>query len=114
MLLKRVGSSFRVSIQDGPLVSRHRPSVDVLFRSAAQYAGANAVGIILTGMGDDGAKGVAAIVARGGLVIAQDTATSAVAGMPRAAASAGAQAVLALDDIGPAIAALRPHAGVGG
>jgi two-component system chemotaxis response regulator CheB len=92
----------------------HRPSADALLCSMAESLGAAAAAVVLTGMGDDGAKGVAAIVARGGLVIAQDTATSAVAGMPRAAASAGAQAVLALDDIGPAIAALRPHAGVGG
>jgi two-component system response regulator WspF len=64
-------------------------------------------------MGDDGANGVAARVRRGGLVIAQDTATSAVAGKPRAAAAAGAQVVLALDEIGPALVALRPFAGVG-
>ena len=58
MLLQRSGARYHVAIKDGPLVSRHRPSVDVLFRSAAQYAGANALGVIMTGMGDDGAKGL--------------------------------------------------------
>ena len=58
MLLQRSGARYYVAIRDGPLVSRHRPSVDVLFRSAAQYAGANAVGVIMTGMGDDGARGL--------------------------------------------------------
>jgi two-component system chemotaxis response regulator CheB len=92
----------------------HRPSADALLCSMAESLGSSAAAVVLTGMGDDGAKGVAAIVARGGLVIAQDTATAAVAGMPRAAVAAGAQTVLALDEIGPAIAALRPAAGVGG
>jgi two-component system chemotaxis response regulator CheB len=98
MLLKRVGSSFRVSIQDGPLVSRHRPSVDVLFRSAAQYAGANAVGIILTGMGDDGAKGLLEMKNAGAFTVAQNEATCVVFGMPRMAIEAGAvQKILPLD-----------------
>src|SRR4029078_4931834 len=57
-LLKRSGARYFVEIKDGPLVTRHRPSVDVLFRSAARYAGKNAVGVIMTGMGDDGAKGM--------------------------------------------------------
>jgi two-component system chemotaxis response regulator CheB len=90
---------------------QHRPSADALLCSMADTLGASAAAVVLTGMGVDGAKGVAALVQRGGLVIAQDTATSAVAGMPRAAASAGAQVVLALDEIGPAIIALRPVAG---
>jgi two-component system chemotaxis response regulator CheB len=92
----------------------HRPSADVLLCSMADSLGSAAAAVVLTGMGADGAKGVAALVKRGGLVIAQDSATSAVAGMPQAAASAGAQVVLALDEIGPAIVALRPFAGVGG
>ena len=106
------GPTMRLDRRDrgGP----HRPSADALLCSMAESLGASAVAVVLTGMGDDGAKGVAALVARGGLVIAQDTATSAVAGMPRAAAAAGAQVVLALDEIGPAIAALRPYAKVGG
>ena len=58
MLLQRSGARYHVAVKDGPLVSRHRPSVDVLFRSAAQHAGANALGIIMTGMGDDGARGL--------------------------------------------------------
>jgi two-component system chemotaxis response regulator CheB len=98
MLLKRIGASYRVSIQDGPLVSRHRPSVDVLFRSAAQYAGANAVGIILTGMGDDGAKGLLEMKNAGAFTIAQNEATCVVFGMPRMAIEAGAvQKILPLD-----------------
>jgi len=92
----------------------HRPSGDALLASMAQSLGGGAVGVVLTGMGDDGAAGVAAVVDRGGLAIAQDAATSAVAGMPGAAAVAGAQLVLALHEIGPAIAALRPRAQVAG
>ncbi len=90
----------------------HKPSADALLCSMAASLGTACAAVILTGMGDDGAHGVAAMVARGALVIAQDTASSAVAGMPRAAAAAGAQAVLPLEEIGPAIAALRPRAGV--
>ncbi len=98
MLLKRIGAGFRVSIQDGPLVSRHRPSVDVLFRPAAQYAGSNAVGIILTGMGDDGAKGMLEMRNAGAYTIAQNEATCVVFGMPRMAIEAGAvQKILPLD-----------------
>jgi two-component system, chemotaxis family, protein-glutamate methylesterase/glutaminase len=90
----------------------HRPSADALLCSMAASLGAACVAVVLTGMGDDGSKGVAALVGRGALVIAQDTATSAVAGMPRAAAAAGAQVVLALEEIGPALAALHPQARV--
>jgi two-component system chemotaxis response regulator CheB len=86
----------------------HRPSADALLCSMAASLGPAAVGVVLTGMGDDGAKGVAALVGRGALVIAQDAASAAVAGMPRAAVAAGAQVVLSLDEIGPAIAALHP------
>jgi two-component system chemotaxis response regulator CheB len=90
----------------------HRPSADALLGSMAAALGAACAAVVLTGMGDDGARGVAALVAQGALVIAQDIATSAVAGMPRAAAAAGAQVVLALDEIGPAVAALQPQARV--
>ncbi|MDO9710925.1 protein-glutamate methylesterase/protein-glutamine glutaminase [Paracraurococcus lichenis] len=90
MLLQRSGARYYVSVKDGPLVSRHRPSVDVLFRSAAQYAGANAVGIIMTGMGDDGARGMQEMHEAGALTVAQDEATSVVFGMPKEAIQRGA------------------------
>jgi len=89
-LLQRSGARYYVSVKDGPLVSRHRPSVDVLFRSAARYAGANAVGIIMTGMGDDGARGLLEMKQAGALTIAQDEATSVVFGMPKEAIALGA------------------------
>jgi two-component system chemotaxis response regulator CheB len=79
LLLKRSGARYYVDLKDGPLVSRHRPSVDVLFRSAARYAGQNAVGVIMTGMGDDGAKQA------GAFTIAQDEQTCVVFGMPHEA-----------------------------
>jgi two-component system, chemotaxis family, protein-glutamate methylesterase/glutaminase len=85
MLLKRSGARYYVEIKEGPLVSRHRPSVDVLFRSAARYAGKNAIGVILTGMGDDGAKGMLEMKEQGAFNIAQDEATSIVFGMPNEA-----------------------------
>ena len=84
-LLRRSGARYFVEVNDGPLVCRHRPSVDVLFRSAAEYAGSNAVGVIMTGMGDDGAKGLLELKEVGGRTIAQDEATSVVFGMPREA-----------------------------
>jgi two-component system chemotaxis response regulator CheB len=82
LLLKRSGARYFVEVREGPLVSRHRPSVDVLFRSAARYAGANAVGVIMTGMGDDGAKGMREMKDAGAYNIAQDEATCVVYGMP--------------------------------
>ena len=90
LLLKRSGARYYVEIKDGPLVSRHRPSVDVLFRSAARYAGKNALGIILTGMGDDGARGMLEMKEAGAFCnIAQDEATSVVFGMPQEAIKRG-------------------------
>ncbi len=89
-LLKRSGARYYVEIKDGPLVSRHRPSVDVLFRSAARYAGANAVAVIMTGMGDDGATGMLEMKQAGAYTIAQDEATSVVFGMPNEAIKRGA------------------------
>jgi two-component system chemotaxis response regulator CheB len=86
----------------------HRPSLDVLFESLAARAGAAAVGVVLTGMGRDGAEGVEAIRAAGGLVVAQDEETSAVFGMPRAAIEAGADLVLPLEDVGPTLCELSP------
>jgi two-component system, chemotaxis family, protein-glutamate methylesterase/glutaminase len=90
ILLQRSGARYHVAIKDGPLVSRHRPSVDVLFRSAAQYAGANAVGIIMTGMGDDGAKGLLEMKKAGATTIAQDEESCVVFGMPKEAIALGA------------------------
>ncbi len=79
-----------MEIKDGPLVSRHRPSVDVLFRSAARYAGKNAVGVIMTGMGDDGAKGMLEMKEAGAFNIAQDEDSCVVFGMPKKAIELGA------------------------
>jgi len=90
LLLRRSGARYYVAIKDGPLVSRHRPSVDVLFRSAAGAAGANAVGIIMTGMGDDGAKGLLEMRKAGADTLAQDEETCVVFGMPREAIELGA------------------------
>jgi two-component system chemotaxis response regulator CheB len=90
MLLQRSGARYYVAVKDGPLVSRHRPSVDVLFRSAARYAGANALGIIMTGMGDDGARGLLEMKQAGAATIAQDEASSVVFGMPKEAIALGA------------------------
>ncbi|GHC82970.1 protein-glutamate methylesterase/protein-glutamine glutaminase [Novosphingobium pokkalii] len=90
MLLERQGARYLVSVRDGPLVSRHRPSVDVLFRSAARCAGANAVGIIMTGMGDDGARGLLEMKQAGARTMAQDEASSIVFGMPKEAIARGA------------------------
>lgn len=89
MVLQRHGAQYRVTIVDGPYVGRHRPSVDVLFRSTAQAAGKNALGIILTGMGDDGAACMVEMKAAGARTLAQDEATSVVYGMPREAVAAG-------------------------
>lgn len=90
MLLKRSGAQYYVDVVDGPPVSRHRPSVDVLFRSVAQCAGKNALGIIMTGMGDDGANGLLEMRAAGANTLAQDEATCVVYGMPREAVKRGA------------------------
>jgi two-component system chemotaxis response regulator CheB len=90
MLLKRSGARYFAELKNGPLVSRHRPSVDVLFRSAARYAGQNAVGVIMTGMGDDGARGMLEMKELGAVTIAQDEATSVVFGMPMEAIKRGA------------------------
>jgi two-component system chemotaxis response regulator CheB len=85
ILLKRSGARYYVEVKEGPFVNRHRPSVDVLFRSTAKYAGANAIGIIMTGMGDDGAKGLLEMRDAGAKTIAQDEESSIVFGMPKEA-----------------------------
>jgi len=100
MMLERRGARYHVAVKDGPLVSRHRPSVDVLFRSAARAAGANAIGVIMTGMGDDGARGMAEMRQAGAVTFAQDEATSVVFGMPKEAiARGGVQKIISLDHI---------------
>jgi len=90
LLLKRSGARYYVEIKEGPLVCRHRPSVDVLFRSAARYAGKNAVGVIMTGMGDDGARGMLEMKEAGAATIAQDEDSCVVFGMPKKAIELGA------------------------
>jgi len=90
MLLKRSGAYYHVEVVEGPLVNRHRPSVDVLFRSVAKFAGKNATGIIMTGMGDDGARGLMEMLNAGAPTVAQDEATCVVFGMPKEAIKLGA------------------------
>jgi two-component system chemotaxis response regulator CheB len=103
-LLKRSGARYYTEVRDGPLVSRHRPSVDVLFRSAARYAGKNCVGVIMTGMGDDGAKGMLEMKQGGAATMAQDEKTSVVFGMPKEAIKlGGVDQVLPLDGIPQAV-----------
>jgi len=100
MILKRSGAVYHVDVLDGPLVSRHRPSVDVMFRSVARYAGSNAVACLMTGMGDDDADGLKEILDTGGSTFAQDEESCVVFGMPKEAwKRGGAQALVALDDI---------------
>ena len=100
MLLKRVGKEYFVEIKEGPLVNRHRPSVDVLFRSAARYAGNNAIGVILTGMGNDGARGMKEMHDAGAHTIAQDEQSCVVYGMTKEAYKmGGVDDVVALDKI---------------
>lgn len=90
MLLKRSGAQYHVDVIDGPLVSRHRPSVNVLFRSVAQQAGKNALGIIMTGMGDDGAQGLKEMRDAGATTLGQDERSCVVYGMPKEANKLGA------------------------
>jgi two-component system, chemotaxis family, protein-glutamate methylesterase/glutaminase len=90
MLLKRNGAQYQVEVLDGPPVNRHRPSVDVLFRSVAKCAGRNALGIIMTGMGDDGARGLKEMREAGGDTLAQDESSCVVFGMPKEAIKLGA------------------------
>jgi two-component system, chemotaxis family, protein-glutamate methylesterase/glutaminase len=106
LLLKRSGARYFVDIKEGPLVCRHRPSVDVLFRSAARYAGQNAVGVIMTGMGDDGANGMLEMKQAGAMTIAQDEDSCVVFGMPNEAIKRNAvDRVLPLPRIAGAILA---------
>jgi two-component system chemotaxis response regulator CheB len=100
LLLKRSGAVYFVEVKSGPLVSRHRPSVDVLFKSVARYAGQNAVGVLMTGMGADGADGLLEMKRQGASTIAQDEASCVVFGMPKEAIERGAaDQVVSLDEI---------------
>jgi two-component system chemotaxis response regulator CheB len=116
MALRRTGSRYTVEIVDGPHVSRHRPSVDVLFRSVAQAAGGNAMGVILTGMGDDGARSLLEMRQAGAYTVAQDEESCIVFGMPKEAIDrGGVMKVLPLNRIAGEITAYartarEPHA----
>lgn len=104
LVLERSGAQYRVNVIDGPPVSRHRPSVDVLFRSVARAAGRNALGIIMTGMGDDGARGLKEMREAGARTIGQDEDSCVVYGMPKEALKLGAvEREISLDDIPAAI-----------
>ena len=104
MVLKRSGAQYYVEVKDGPLVFHQRPAVEVLFRSVARFAGANAVGVILTGMGKDGAQGLLEMRQAGARTIAQDEQSCVVFGMPKEAIALGAaEKVLSLDRIAAAV-----------
>ena len=104
MELTRSGAMYRVALNDNPRVGRHRPAVNVLFESVARNAGKNAIGVLLTGMGEDGATGLLSMREAGSATIAQDEASCVVFGMPRAAIERGAaQQVLPLDRIAGAM-----------
>jgi len=98
--LRRSGAKYYVRVKTGPMVHHQRPSVDVLFRSVAQYAGANAVGVIMTGMGADGAQGLLQMKRAGAKTIAQDEKSCVVFGMPKEAIKLGAaDRVVTLEEI---------------
>jgi len=100
LLLKRSGARYYVEVKDGPLINRHKPSVDVLFRSVARYAGPNSIGVLLTGMGDDGAKGLLEMREAGARTFAQDEKSSVVFGMPKEAIKLNAaEKILPLDQM---------------
>lgn len=100
MLFRRSGARYYVQVKNGPLVGRHRPSVNVLFKSVAQYAGRNAVAVMLTGMGKDGAEGLRLMKENGARTLAQDEASCVVFGMPKEAIATGAvDKVAPLDNI---------------
>ena len=112
MRLKRSGAQYLAEVVDGPLINRHRPSVDVLFRSVAQCAGRNAIGVIMTGMGDDGAGGLLEMREARYATIAQDEASSVVWGMPREAVKLAAvdeRGILPLEKIGAAMLHFAAH-----
>lgn len=108
LILKRSGARYFVEINNGPLVNRHRPSVDVLFRSTATFAGKNAIGVIMTGMGDDGARGLLEMRETGAHTIAQDEKSCIVYGMPKEAIKlGGAEFIVSLNDIAQKVLKLQ-------
>ncbi|MGQ7249173.1 protein-glutamate methylesterase/protein-glutamine glutaminase [Halomonas sp. V046] len=110
--LARCGANYVARLNDGAPVNRHRPSVDVLFASAARHAGRNAVGVLLTGMGKDGAAGLVEMRQAGAATLAQDEASCVVFGMPREAiALGGAGEVVALDEVAPRLLSLVAASG---
>ena len=112
MELARNGADYRVHVFMGEPVNRHRPSVDVLFQSCARAAGQNAVGVILTGMGDDGARGMLAMRSAGAHTVAQDEATCVVFGMPKEAiALGGAEFIEPLPRVAQTVLRLAQAAG---
>ena len=107
MLLKRSGSTYYVEIKNGPLVKRQRPAVEVLFNSVAKYAGNNAIGVILTGMGSDGSSGLLKMKQSGAQTLVQDEKSSVVFGMPREAIKLGAaNKIVSLNDMAEEILSL--------
>lgn len=109
MTLKLSGAQYVVEVQDGPLVNRHKPSVDVLFRSVAHTAGSNALGVIMTGMGDDGARGMKEMHMAGARTVAEDESTCVVFGMPKEAIKlGGVDRIVPLDRIPQEIVAFAP------
>ncbi len=110
IMVERKGLEYIVKLKDGPLVNRHKPSVDVLFRSAARHAGQNSIGVLLTGMGHDGARGLLEMKESGALTIAQDETSSIVFGMPKAAIDLGAaQRIMSLHLILEYLNGLNKH-----
>lgn len=113
MLVERLGKHYRVAVKDGPQVSRHRPSVDVLFRSVAQAAGSSALGVLMTGMGDDGARGLLEMRQAGAATLAQDEDSCIVFGMPGEAVELGAaEKVVPLSAIAGEILRLSSRPGI--
>ena len=109
MVVKKAATGYRVQVQDGPMVCYQRPSVDVMFSSVAEAAKANAIGVLLTGMGVDGARGLLKMRTAGAFTMAQNEATCVVYGMPREAAKIGAaEIVVALHDVARKLLSERP------
>lgn len=112
--VERSGSDYRLALDDGPKVSGHKPSVDVMFDSLAEHAGENAVGVLLTGMGRDGAMGLKAMKEKGAITFCQDEESCLIYGMPKAAVEIDAASyVLSLADISDAVLDTLEQLGAG-